>query len=828
MTYEPVTLEHLMEHQGWALAVARRLVREEGEAEDLVQRTWMAALRRPPSSERGARAWIRTVILNLARERHRRNETRQRHEVASIPLDAHAPDVFESASKAEIRALLGEYLMALSEPYRSTIVQRYYDGLTSVEIARKLGIPEGTVRWRLKVGLDQMRVELDRKSHGDRSRWMSALLVFAPAGSVPEEREPTSPRASDATAGGLGWRATLGWVALVAGLVGGFVWLRADSRGAAAAIELRAASTDARKELRTEEPPPASEPQRLRPSEKSAAPSSASADTGLFIRVVDADGVAQPGARIQLLSAAGYAERATCDAEGRASLAVRAEDVGAMGLPAVRGRVSLRALAEGRAASALLHAAPPFTREHPVTLVVGGPESVRRGRVLDEQGTPVAGALVAWIDPLNHLERAEAGDFSSPSFVSTHSDNQGRFVLAHLAAGKGNVAGFAPGFAMRFSPLTSAESSEELELCLARGATLSGRITLASGAPAVDVQVGLEPPFKASEWASGLPGYDTKWRGFGETTRTDENGKYRLEGVLAGPRMLWACDETNGRVASALLSLADGGAERWDGVVLEHDPFRFRLVDEAQRPLEGWTIHLRRPVDGGWWIRRRETDAEGRAVVVDGPDLEAFLDVFDPRGVGASYAQRRVRPGPQEELVVVPTHITSSIEGTLLDASGAPELRGEFVFYSVLTTLSFPIARDEHGAFAQRLAPGRYALALKLEKNAALLAQVTLQEGEQLALGVRTTPELGTLRLNGATLRRSAARTPRYSLYALLSENDDAHAFLVGGGSLEDEVELALFAGRYRVQTADGAGSAPETHVVTVTPSRETRLDLAP
>src|SRR5262245_24677722 len=80
MTYQPVSLESLLSHQGWAMRVARRLVREEGEAEDLVQRTWIAALQRPPQSENGARAWIRKVILNLARERHRRNRVRMRFE----------------------------------------------------------------------------------------------------------------------------------------------------------------------------------------------------------------------------------------------------------------------------------------------------------------------------------------------------------------------------------------------------------------------------------------------------------------------------------------------------------------------------------------------------------------------------------------------------------------------------------------------------------------------------------------------------------------------------------------------------------------------------
>src|SRR5262249_19872239 len=148
----------------WALRLARRLVREDGEAEDLVQRTWMAALRRPPDSERGARAWIRKVILNLARERHRRGRTRERHERAFPRLEGEVPDTLEVLSRDEIRKTLSEQLLELSEPYRSVVIQRYYDGLSSVEIAQRLGVPAGTVRWRLKVGLDQLRSGLDRRT----------------------------------------------------------------------------------------------------------------------------------------------------------------------------------------------------------------------------------------------------------------------------------------------------------------------------------------------------------------------------------------------------------------------------------------------------------------------------------------------------------------------------------------------------------------------------------------------------------------------------------------------------------------------------------------
>ena len=117
MTYEPVSLDSLLCHEGWAKRLARRLVREESDAEDLVQRTWIAAMRSPPDQERGARAWLRKVILNLAREGHRRERVRAHHETASVEIPRLAPEASEVVSKAEVCALLSEHLLALKEPY---------------------------------------------------------------------------------------------------------------------------------------------------------------------------------------------------------------------------------------------------------------------------------------------------------------------------------------------------------------------------------------------------------------------------------------------------------------------------------------------------------------------------------------------------------------------------------------------------------------------------------------------------------------------------------------------------------------------------------------
>lgn len=70
----PVDTSELLAHATWLRRLARSLVREG--ADDLVQDTWVAALRRPPDGERSVRPWLRTVLINVARLRWRGNANR--------------------------------------------------------------------------------------------------------------------------------------------------------------------------------------------------------------------------------------------------------------------------------------------------------------------------------------------------------------------------------------------------------------------------------------------------------------------------------------------------------------------------------------------------------------------------------------------------------------------------------------------------------------------------------------------------------------------------------------------------------------------------------
>ena len=66
-------------------------------------------------------------------------------------------------------------LLALSQPYRTTLLLRYFDGLSLNEIAQRLDVPVGTVGTHIHRGLAQLRSRLEQEK-GGRDRWRLALL----------------------------------------------------------------------------------------------------------------------------------------------------------------------------------------------------------------------------------------------------------------------------------------------------------------------------------------------------------------------------------------------------------------------------------------------------------------------------------------------------------------------------------------------------------------------------------------------------------------------------------------------------------------------------
>jgi RNA polymerase sigma factor (sigma-70 family) len=162
--------------------LAFHLVRDEALAEDLVQDTFAAWVQHRPRGVAEPRAWLARVLRNLAFNAQRAAARRTRRERAVARPDAPDPGEPETEGTLETQAHLVAALRALAEPYRSTLVQRYYHDLSPRAIAERTGAPLETVKSRLARGLAKLRTELDRRHGGDRSAWCHWLAVVRRAG----------------------------------------------------------------------------------------------------------------------------------------------------------------------------------------------------------------------------------------------------------------------------------------------------------------------------------------------------------------------------------------------------------------------------------------------------------------------------------------------------------------------------------------------------------------------------------------------------------------------------------------------------------------------
>jgi RNA polymerase sigma-70 factor (ECF subfamily) len=227
--------------------LAFHLVRDEALAEDLVQDTWAAWVAERPSGLAEPRAWLARVLRNRAFNAKRARERRARRERLAGRPESSAP---ETDGTLEAQTQLLEALRALDEPYRSTLVQRYYHDLSPKEIAERSGAPLNTVKARLARGLERLRAEMDRRYHGDRRAWCHWLTVLgAPAAPIgaPEGSAGASPEAAPLAGlgGGGGGISLLAWLAVAGVLTVGAMlrmeWGRKPRVGQEGALE-RAAS----------------------------------------------------------------------------------------------------------------------------------------------------------------------------------------------------------------------------------------------------------------------------------------------------------------------------------------------------------------------------------------------------------------------------------------------------------------------------------------------------------------------------------------------------------------------------------------------------------
>jgi RNA polymerase sigma factor (sigma-70 family) len=171
-------MDELLQHADWVRRLARILVRDESLADDLVQDTWVAALRSPPRPGEPPRPWLAEVLRNALRMRRRGDGRRLRREDAVASRAARDDGGARLVEALEAQRQLAEALSNLPEPWRSTLLWHYYEGLSAVEIAARQKVPAATVRGRLKDGRERLRAQLDR-APGGRAAWLGSFTALA-------------------------------------------------------------------------------------------------------------------------------------------------------------------------------------------------------------------------------------------------------------------------------------------------------------------------------------------------------------------------------------------------------------------------------------------------------------------------------------------------------------------------------------------------------------------------------------------------------------------------------------------------------------------------
>jgi RNA polymerase sigma factor (sigma-70 family) len=171
--FEEIALQHL----GAAYSLARWLVHNEHDAEDVVQEAYLRALKFFSGYYGGdSRAWLLTIVRNTCYTWLQKNRA-----LVTEPIDDNLDEVGVDFADPEALLLqqvdsqmVRQALQELPVEFREVVVLREMEGLSYKEIAVIVDIPIGTVMSRLKRGRQRLHALLARRMGKEANVELSA------------------------------------------------------------------------------------------------------------------------------------------------------------------------------------------------------------------------------------------------------------------------------------------------------------------------------------------------------------------------------------------------------------------------------------------------------------------------------------------------------------------------------------------------------------------------------------------------------------------------------------------------------------------------------
>jgi RNA polymerase sigma-70 factor (ECF subfamily) len=154
-------------HSSVAFSLAYRMCGSRAAAEDVVQEAFLAMWRSGARYDRtrgSVRTWALGIVHNRAIDSLRRSTVHDRRRASDEGIE----ERFEAAERTEVEAArrdearsVRDVIEELPEEQGRVIQLAYYGGFTHTEIAEMLGAPIGTIKGRMRLGLEKMRARLE-------------------------------------------------------------------------------------------------------------------------------------------------------------------------------------------------------------------------------------------------------------------------------------------------------------------------------------------------------------------------------------------------------------------------------------------------------------------------------------------------------------------------------------------------------------------------------------------------------------------------------------------------------------------------------------------